>query len=175
MPARHRMEGARENRTTHRQTAPEGAACLRFNPVQPLFLRRRSAAAPASPAPKIVSVSGSGTEVGMVVLRVMSSIPKSFPCKTVFAFNRLISAVVAEPENQGTNRSCQVPTVGEIVRGELTAVPLMLNCKTAGLAVERAVTHALKKYCVLGRTAMRSEEHTSELQSPDHLVCRLLL
>src|SRR5258708_36470255 len=25
------------------------------------------------------------------------------------------------------------------------------------------------------RTAARSEEHTSELQSPDHLVCRLLL
>src|SRR5207244_12815616 len=26
-----------------------------------------------------------------------------------------------------------------------------------------------------GRPAARSEEHTSELQSPDHLVCRLLL
>src|SRR5207244_11623571 len=26
-----------------------------------------------------------------------------------------------------------------------------------------------------GRPPMRSEEHTSELQSPDHLVCRLLL
>src|SRR5258708_11013617 len=25
------------------------------------------------------------------------------------------------------------------------------------------------------QTAARSEEHTSELQSPDHLVCRLLL
>src|SRR5947208_6225680 len=25
------------------------------------------------------------------------------------------------------------------------------------------------------RAAVRSEEHTSELQSPDHLVCRLLL
>src|SRR5947208_10800938 len=25
------------------------------------------------------------------------------------------------------------------------------------------------------RVAVRSEEHTSELQSPDHLVCRLLL
>ena len=24
-------------------------------------------------------------------------------------------------------------------------------------------------------SALRSEEHTSELQSPDHLVCRLLL
>src|SRR5258708_27485157 len=27
----------------------------------------------------------------------------------------------------------------------------------------------------LGRGTGRSEEHTSELQSPDHLVCRLLL
>src|SRR5258708_26619591 len=26
-----------------------------------------------------------------------------------------------------------------------------------------------------GRVPRRSEEHTSELQSPDHLVCRLLL
>src|SRR5258708_29125945 len=26
-----------------------------------------------------------------------------------------------------------------------------------------------------GRREQRSEEHTSELQSPDHLVCRLLL
>src|SRR5258708_13514600 len=26
-----------------------------------------------------------------------------------------------------------------------------------------------------GRPVIRSEEHTSELQSPDHLVCRLLL
>src|SRR5258708_29198300 len=26
-----------------------------------------------------------------------------------------------------------------------------------------------------GRQSARSEEHTSELQSPDHLVCRLLL
>src|SRR5947208_16676285 len=28
---------------------------------------------------------------------------------------------------------------------------------------------------VMGATMKRSEEHTSELQSPDHLVCRLLL
>src|SRR5258708_8698567 len=28
---------------------------------------------------------------------------------------------------------------------------------------------------VLSSTQSRSEEHTSELQSPDHLVCRLLL
>src|SRR5207244_13453712 len=29
--------------------------------------------------------------------------------------------------------------------------------------------------CPARRSASRSEEHTSELQSPDHLVCRLLL
>src|SRR5207244_7557490 len=28
---------------------------------------------------------------------------------------------------------------------------------------------------IVGSVAIRSEEHTSELQSPDHLVCRLLL
>src|SRR5258708_28239606 len=29
--------------------------------------------------------------------------------------------------------------------------------------------------CVASGAGWRSEEHTSELQSPDHLVCRLLL
>src|SRR5258708_14599144 len=33
-----------------------------------------------------------------------------------------------------------------------------------------------KTTCVISSiAALRSEEHTSELQSPDHLVCRLLL
>src|SRR5258708_26048405 len=31
------------------------------------------------------------------------------------------------------------------------------------------------KYDLKDGTSRRSEEHTSELQSPDHLVCRLLL
>src|SRR5258708_26805791 len=38
--------------------------------------------------------------------------------------------------------------------------------------------HASQRAEVVGRAAgddRRSEEHTSELQSPDHLVCRLLL
>src|SRR5258708_30827236 len=33
----------------------------------------------------------------------------------------------------------------------------------------------LRLALAFGRLAVRSEEHTSELQSPDHLVCRLLL
>src|SRR5438552_7206996 len=34
---------------------------------------------------------------------------------------------------------------------------------------------ALDITCILLALPIRSEEHTSELQSPDHLVCRLLL
>src|SRR5258708_22327389 len=30
-------------------------------------------------------------------------------------------------------------------------------------------------FCMRNKLNARSEEHTSELQSPDHLVCRLLL
>src|SRR5947208_4903693 len=37
-----------------------------------------------------------------------------------------------------------------------------------------SVTPIMPAWCALIRP-LRSEEHTSELQSPDHLVCRLLL
>src|SRR5438876_1575665 len=40
----------------------------------------------------------------------------------------------------------------------------------------RTSTHIARKWApVLGKRYARSEEHTSELQSPVHLVCRLLL
>src|SRR5258708_24653714 len=38
-----------------------------------------------------------------------------------------------------------------------------------------AAQHAVQLLDAAGRARHRSEEHTSELQSPDHLVCRLLL
>src|SRR5258708_39323892 len=34
---------------------------------------------------------------------------------------------------------------------------------------------ARRQHFAMAGAGMRSEEHTSELQSPDHLVCRLLL
>src|SRR6266487_5206419 len=40
---------------------------------------------------------------------------------------------------------------------------------------EQAVTGSLEIGASTGPAAIRSEEHTSELQSPVHLVCRLLL
>src|SRR5258708_17295534 len=51
-----------------------------------------------------------------------------------------------------------------------------LRLRVAQLGVEGQLADALTGQAeVLGERAGRSEEHTSELQSPDHLVCRLLL
>src|SRR5258708_31440214 len=48
--------------------------------------------------------------------------------------------------------------------------------KSAGFAVSPADTwRLLDRFLPAPRSSRRSEEHTSELQSPDHLVCRLLL
>src|SRR5260363_208738 len=54
---------------------------------------------------------------------------------------------------------------------------------SSGAPIRRIGISGEKRASVSGDTisvlispgAMRSEEHTSELQSPDHLVCRLLL
>src|SRR5258708_17982102 len=43
------------------------------------------------------------------------------------------------------------------------------------LAVSPGPLRSLTRLARTMRIACRSEEHTSELQSPDHLVCRLLL
>src|SRR5258708_14155770 len=46
---------------------------------------------------------------------------------------------------------------------------------TPGLARQRAALLLFQLGVALALLVQRSEEHTSELQSPDHLVCRLLL
>src|SRR5947208_6781043 len=44
-----------------------------------------------------------------------------------------------------------------------------------GSGGKRVITRAVLPAARSSSTISRSEEHTSELQSPDHLVCRLLL
>src|SRR6476660_10375157 len=53
-----------------------------------------------------------------------------------------------------------------------TLFPYTTLFRSLGAAVP---WHDLLLVYAAGITAKRSEEHTSELQSPDHLVCRLLL
>src|SRR3989454_7713811 len=55
------------------------------------------------------------------------------------------------------------------VAGNSTAQAFMMNMNSAARAAR------LSAACSFASLAMRSEEHTSELQSPCNLVCRLLL
>src|SRR5258708_28841449 len=43
------------------------------------------------------------------------------------------------------------------------------------LTLPRSLARRHRLICICRTSNARSEEHTSELQSPDHLVCRLLL
>src|SRR5439155_10444537 len=54
--------------------------------------------------------------------------------------------------------------------------PLTAICDHFGLSRRRNRSHPSSGYCsVRYWSSLRSEEHTSELQSRGHLVCRLLL
>src|SRR5207244_11439625 len=54
------------------------------------------------------------------------------------------------------------------------ALPISLGLRNRAL-VELVYSAGLRSAEAVGVDELRSEEHTSELQSPDHLVCRLLL
>src|SRR5258708_11541756 len=69
------------------------------------------------------------------------------PRSTLFPYTTLFRSALATPQ------------VHHVRRGRA-----VVRCRRGATLAEVPCT-----------TARRSEEHTSELQSPDHLVCRLLL
>src|SRR5258708_27368879 len=82
------------------------------------------------------------------------------PRSTLFPYTTLFRSVVKVHQSL-ENYLCDLEP--DSVTVELTSVQVV---KVVGVLVsERSVVVILD----------RSEEHTSELQSPDHLVCRLLL
>src|SRR5947208_13511865 len=86
---------------------------------------------------------------------------RRLPRSPLFPYTTLFRSPVA------AGRSCAVSaTVARARR--------VLESAGAGLSLERGRA-ARRRVCLPSRRGLRSEEHTSELQSPDHLVCRLLL
>src|SRR5258708_15402774 len=51
----------------------------------------------------------------------------------------------------------------------------MTRPQHTGIQTFSGLSGLIRPSRVLKKSGYRSEEHTSELQSPDHLVCRLLL
>src|SRR5690606_42120458 len=88
------------------------------------------------------------------------------PKATLFPYTTLFRSIKANPKSQQPfdvkgykipGGSPSIPAVAQI----LAIAPAMLRDKTKG--------------CYPAPEAIRSEEHTSELQSRENLVCRLLL
>src|SRR5207244_9455367 len=72
--------------------------------------------------------------------------------------------LMAELRRQGIASFCSVP---------LTTARRGLG--TLGFGLRSHIAYRASDVAFMGQVAkLRSEEHTSELQSPDHLVCRLL-
>src|SRR5258708_31900366 len=86
------------------------------------------------------------------------------PRSTLFPYTPLFRSARAEPA-EGRARHIGVGPHLAVVRIPRREFPYHLPLRTAH-------AHDLAD---LGSLELRSEEHTSELQSPDHLVCRLLL
>src|SRR5258708_31853883 len=80
------------------------------------------------------------------------------PRSTLFPYTTLFRSNIHLPEKP--------PPAGPL--GRLPPSPLMIPISSGPLLPHKstALPHQF---------TIRSEEHTSELQSPDHLVCRLLL
>src|SRR5258708_21196791 len=76
------------------------------------------------------------------------------PRSTLFPYTTLFRSIPRQPDSWGLNL-CQ-----SFLRQSLAMILNLRVNLVKGLSQERLA---------------RSEEHTSELQSPDHLVCRLLL
>src|SRR5258708_11388055 len=113
-------------------------------------------------------------------LKIGDSVAVSGVCLTAVGVSKKeFSADLAEETLQRTSLGRLQP--GSLVNLEL---PAKASDRLGGHVVQGHVDgvgklHSLEK--IKGRddwrltAALRSEEHTSELQSPDHLVCRLLL
>src|SRR5258708_31142613 len=79
------------------------------------------------------------------------------PRSTLFPYTTLFRSEIAEVDHRG-------------VQASLGAIAYRIE-----IALRAGVASAMLVVALVGSDQRRSEEHTSELQSPDHLVCRLLL
>src|SRR5258708_30614228 len=92
------------------------------------------------------------------------------PRSTLFPYTTLFRSVYSRSRD-----------VGEMVAARMAFLTAPASASRATSFAVRARWRGSLKWrrrhtsTAVRHCAMRSEEHTSELQSPDHLVCRLLL
>src|SRR5258708_31469734 len=93
--------------------------------------------------------------------------PESRGLRHAFFGERAAAKIPDVPEDTPLRKIERIAVVGAGTMGG----GITMNFLNAGIPVTLL---EMRKFIVMP-PPMRSEEHTSELQSPDHLVCRLLL
>src|SRR5258708_11313037 len=94
------------------------------------------------------------------------------PRSTLFPYTTLFRSEVLREPQKGKLYYLRYPFKNG--KGTITVATTRPETMLGDTAV--AVNPKDERYReMIGQTLIRSEEHTSELQSPDHLVCRLLL
>src|SRR5256885_12535016 len=92
------------------------------------------------------------------------------PRSTLFPYTTLFRSLI-ERERTGQNTVLILDEAQNLAPATLEEIRLLSNCETP--------TTKLLQILLVGqpelKAKLRSEEHTSELQSPCNLVCRLLL
>src|SRR5947208_9764478 len=89
--------------------------------------------------------------------------PRRPPSSTLFPYTTLFRSFALRSARAAATCAPR-STAGASFRGSFTV------CRA-----ERAIIPECTTFLGHSQARGRSEEHTSELQSPDHLVCRLLL
>src|SRR5258707_11994681 len=90
------------------------------------------------------------------------------PRSTLFPYTTLFRSVISNRANQARRISFLLQLLSDRSASIRSAARMRDNCFCASRAAQR-IRDALR------RNPHRSEEHTSELQSRQYLVCRLLL
>src|SRR5690625_6904815 len=95
------------------------------------------------------------------------------PATSLFPYTTLFRSSAAEAGAASDPGAASVVVASGVPAGTAAGVPVGPGSRNRWLPVcERART---RQDCKRPRPRSRSEEHTSELQSRGHLVCRLLL
>src|SRR3712207_7381181 len=91
------------------------------------------------------------------------------PRSTLFPYTTLFRSLVSSPI------ACRAPPQqGQVLSSRSTSTSIRGRC--AGKAPRlRRRTRGAREVLLFATSSLRSEEHTSELQSRQYLVCRLLL
>src|SRR3712207_8863527 len=96
------------------------------------------------------------------------------PGSTPFPYTTLFRSTDQQRHDLALHRTAR-RMIGELVTLAGAALVVLAAIGVVRFGEPLARMHALAKASTLGILLIRSEEHTSELQSRQYLVCRLLL